>query len=153
MAIPSDMVVQRSSKLDESTDESKEVVRAITRGEVDAFVISSGDTEEVVLLGAADRTYRHLIDKMHQGTVNINRDGIILFANKQFAAMIGVPGSELIGSALDQYVLPESRAGLISLLEDGRARRKRSHSFAAMTRPSPRKCPRNSCRARRSSFV
>ena len=119
MAIPSDMVVQRSSTLDESTDESKEVVRAITRGEVDAFVISSGETEEVVLLGAADRTYRHLIDKMHQGTVNINRDGIILFANKQFAAMIGIPGSELIGSALGQYVLPESRAGLISLLEDG----------------------------------
>ena len=53
MPASSDLIRQRSSQPDESIDESKEVVRAITHGEVDAFVISTGETEEVVLLGAA----------------------------------------------------------------------------------------------------
>ena len=55
-------------------EETEEIVRAISEGEVDAFVISASDDPQVVTLSTADRAYRLLSDKMVQGAVTVGPD-------------------------------------------------------------------------------
>ena len=114
--------------------ENDDVVRAISEGQVDAFVISESDEPQVVTLSTADLLYRLLTDRMLQGAVTVSADATILYANKPFARLVGVEAEHLPGKTLKQMVLPDdvplleailSRAGTepvaaeLTLIRDG----------------------------------
>jgi PAS domain S-box-containing protein len=97
-------------------DEAEDVRRAITGGEVDAFVVAAGGNSRVLLLANAYQRYRQLVEKMHQGAVTVTMTGSILFANQRFSDMIGVPLAQLYTATLDAYVRLGDRAQVGALL-------------------------------------
>ena len=105
-------LAQLRAKLEEAED----VHRAISRGEVDAFVIGPGGNNRVLLLANAYQRYRQLVENMHQGAVTATPGGQILFANQRFADMLGVPLSQLYTAPLESYVGLGDRARLSRFL-------------------------------------
>ena len=121
-----------ASKLEEAED----VRRAITRGEVDAFVVGPGGSGRVLLLANAYQRYRQLVERMSQGAVTATANGHILFANQRFSDMLGVPLAQLYTAPLESYVGVSDRARLSAFLmvsardsqRRGRARPRRDGS-------------------------
>ena len=102
--------------LRERLEEAEDVRRAITRGEVDAFVIGPGGNSRVLLLANAYQRYRQLVERMQQGAVTATPNGQILFANQRFADMIGVPLAQLYTAPFESYVAIGDRARLSRFL-------------------------------------
>lgn len=84
--------------------EAESTIDAIRGGEVDAFVVTEGDTQRVYTLEGADRPYRLLIERMRQGGVTLTVDGDIAYCNRGFADMLARPHRELIGVRFEQFV-------------------------------------------------
>jgi hypothetical protein len=62
--------------LRERLQEAEDVRRAITEGEVDAFVVGPREEDKrVLLLAGAYSRYRQLIDEMEHGTVTVGTHG------------------------------------------------------------------------------
>jgi PAS domain S-box-containing protein len=96
--------------------EAEDVRRAITGGEVDAFVVAPGGNSRVLLLANAYQRYRQLVEKMRQGAVTATINGNILFANQRFSDMLDVPLAQLYAAPLDSYVSLGDRQGVSALL-------------------------------------
>ncbi|HJS78342.1 MAG TPA: PAS domain-containing protein [Burkholderiales bacterium] len=97
-------------------EEAEDMRRAITSGEVDAFVVGPDGNSRVLLLANAYQRYRQLVERMQQGAVTATPSGQILFANQRFADMLGVPLAQLYTAPLDSYVAIGDRAGLSRML-------------------------------------
>ena len=97
-------------------EEAEDVRRAITSGEVDAFVVGPAGNARVLLLANAYQRYRQLVERMQQGAVTATPSGQILFANQRFADLLGVPLAQLYTAPLDSYVAIGDRAGLSRML-------------------------------------
>lgn len=97
-------------------EETEEIIRAISGGEVDAFVISANDDPQVITLSTADRAYRLLTDKMTQGAVTVGPDSTILYANAPFARLLGVALHTLAGIPLTGLVHDADRPLIAALL-------------------------------------
>jgi PAS domain S-box-containing protein len=105
---------------DGAEDEAAATVRALRRGEIDAVVVAeSDDAPRVLLLGAAGRRYRLLVEHMHDGAVTLSPEGDVLYANPSFAAMIGVLPPAVIGLRFADLVDERSRP-LLEAFSDGR---------------------------------
>jgi len=102
--------------LREKLEEAEDVRRAITRGEVDAFVVGPGGSGRVLLLANAYQRYRQLVERMQQGAVTATANGHILFANQRFSEMLGVPLAQLYTAPLESYVTVSDRARLSAFL-------------------------------------
>lgn len=96
--------------------ESDELRRAITEGEVDAFVVGNESNRRVLLLATAYQRYRQLVERMAQGAVTVTAQGNILYANQKFADMLGIPLAQLYTAPLEAYVGMGDRARLSSFL-------------------------------------
>ena len=66
--------------------EAQETIEAIRTGQVDALVVQSDDGHQLYTLKSADQTYRVFIEKMTEGAVTLNHEGLILYCNSQFAS-------------------------------------------------------------------
>lgn len=84
--------------------EANETIEAIRTGQVDAIVVQNKNGHALYTLQSADAAYRVFIEKMTEGAINLNRQGIILYCNSQFASMVGLPISQVIGSSLHSFV-------------------------------------------------
>jgi PAS domain S-box-containing protein len=71
----------------------------------------------VYTLRGADHPYRAMVEAMSEGAVIIAGDGTIFYSNHSFAAMVATPLAEVIGSAMDRFVLPEDVPRYETLLE------------------------------------
>ena len=99
------------SSLKHRLEEAEDMRRAITNGEVDAFVVGHGeDNRRVLLLAGAYQRYRQVVERMQQGAVTVSMKGDVLFANQRFAEMLGVPMSKLFAAPLEAYVTTADRA-------------------------------------------
>src|SRR6476469_5856268 len=78
---------QLRSQLEEAT----ETIEAIRTGQIDAIVVQGNNGHQLYTLKSADHTYRVFIEKMTEGAVTLNSNGIILYCNSQFADMINLP--------------------------------------------------------------
>ena len=103
-------------ELREKLAEAEDMRRAITRGEVDAFVVGPGGNGRVLLLANAYQRYRQLVERMEQGAVTATAEGHILFANQRFADLLGVSISQLYTAPLESYAGISDRARLSSFL-------------------------------------
>jgi PAS domain S-box-containing protein len=107
---------QELKELRERLEEAEDVRRAISRGEVDAFVVAPGGSGRVLLLANAYQRYRQLVERMQQGAVTATASGHILFANQRFSDMLGVPLAQLYTAPLESYVALGDRARLSAFL-------------------------------------
>lgn len=99
-----------------SPRESDEIVLAIRHGKIDALV-TNGD--QIRLLQDTDLHYRVLVETINDGVATLDTDGIVLYANTRFAAILRVPAELLVGTPLQNYVAPSARRGLQALIAEG----------------------------------
>ena len=109
-----------NERLRRQLEEAEDAIRAISGGEVDAFVVATGPTPQVLTLGAADRPYRLLVEAMGQGAATLGADGTVLYANRRFAELLAMPLEKLAGSRLGTFVTPADAPRFAALLERGR---------------------------------
>src|SRR5579871_3659728 len=102
--------------------QAEETIRAIHYGEVDAVVVNGPNGPQVYTLEGADHPYRVLVEQMHEGTVTINEDGLILYSNPQFAALVQAPADTVTGSGVRRFLHPGSASAFAALVETARAR-------------------------------
>jgi PAS domain S-box-containing protein len=103
--------------------EAEELRRAISLGEVDAFVIGPGDdNKRVLMLSGAYARYRQLAEEMQQGAVTVNQSGEIMFANRAFAALVGLAPIDLFRAPLTRYLSPAANGDAAALLRPGGAK-------------------------------
>ena len=96
--------------LREQLSEANDTIEAIRSGQVDAFVVNDGNSSEVYTLKSADKTYRVFIEKMTEGAVTVDPDGIILYSNSQFATMVDCNLSFVIGSSFRDFIIEEHKS-------------------------------------------
>src|SRR5688572_24250622 len=70
--------------------EVEETLRAIRAGEVDAVVVGGPAGEQVYTLQGAERPYRLLVEAISEGAGTLSPEGIVLYANRRLAEMMGV---------------------------------------------------------------
>ena len=84
--------------------EANETIHAIRTGQIDALVVETEGGPQLYTLKSADHTYRVFIEKMKEGAVTLNSNGIILYCNSQFADMINLPLAKVIGLPIMNFI-------------------------------------------------
>ncbi|MDB5287781.1 MAG: hypothetical protein JWR05_2730 [Mucilaginibacter sp.] len=90
-------------------EEARDTINAIRTGQVDALIVKADAGHQLYTLKTADQTYRVFIEKMSEGAVTINREGIILYCNTRFANMVDTPLEKTIGQPLLFFVPDTSK--------------------------------------------
>ena len=103
-------ILAENEKLHRSLSEAQDLLQAISRGEVDALVVSRPEGEQVFTLEGADRAYRVLIEGMNDGAVTMTSDGTILYCNRRFAEMMKCPLEKVIGSSIYRFISQADQA-------------------------------------------
>jgi signal transduction histidine kinase len=116
-------LLERIRHLQERLSEAEETLRALRDGEVDAIIAAGPDGDRVYTLRGADEAYRIMLQGMAEGALTLTADGLILFSNEQFAAMLRSSLERVIGSRLQDFVAPEN-ADVVSTLLSGTGVRK-----------------------------
>jgi PAS domain S-box-containing protein len=103
-------------------EQAEATIHAIYSGEVDAVVVNGPRGPQVYTLEGADHPYRVLVEKMHEGTVTLDRDSVILYTNRQFAAMIGLAVDGITGSRFDRFLTGTGSSAFAGLIDAAVAR-------------------------------
>lgn len=99
--------------------EANDLINAIRTGQVDALVVENGGGHQLYTLKSADQTYRVFIEKMKEGAVTLNETGIILYSNSQFASMVDLPLTKVIGRYFQDFIPAEYKELFDSLFQRG----------------------------------
>ncbi len=80
--------------------------------------MSSPRAKEIVYtLRGADETYRVFVERMREAAVTLDVDGDILYANAQFAELVGIPLEQVTSSNFENHLEPDSVGLFRALLE------------------------------------
>lgn len=85
-------------------EEANDAINAIRNGQVDALIVKNEDGPQLFTLKSADQTYRVFIEKMNEGAVTLNREGVILYSNSRFASLVNMPLEKVIGFNFADFV-------------------------------------------------
>ncbi|RYZ46892.1 MAG: PAS domain-containing protein, partial [Sphingobacteriales bacterium] len=102
-------LLAENEELRAQLEEAKDTIEAIRTGQVDAIVVENDKGHQLYTLETADQTYRLFIEKMTEGAVTLNRQGIILYCNSQFATLTGQVLSKVIGTPFSDFISPSCR--------------------------------------------
>ena len=104
-------------------EDSRETLRAIQEGAVDALVIDTPEGQRVFTIEGGDHPYRALIEQMREGAVTLTPDGVIHYCNGRFAEMLKLPLERIMGGRIEEFVVPADRALLAGICSEtgGRA--------------------------------
>jgi PAS domain S-box-containing protein len=95
----------------------EETLRALTAGEAEAIVMSTGQGEQrIYTLETEERPYRHLVERMSEGAALADTDGLIVYANQRLATLLGVPLERIIGHPFSDWLDESERSRLIGRL-------------------------------------
>ncbi|MFW5820094.1 MAG: ATP-binding protein [Bacteroidota bacterium] len=97
-------LVEEIKKVNRELQESRELIRAIQSGEVDAIVVHRDKGEQLYVLEDANLIYRRMIEEMNEGAVTFNSDGVVLYSNKAFAGLIQHRIGEVTSSLITSYI-------------------------------------------------
>jgi len=129
-----DQLYEDNQSLRRRLVEAEATLRALTTGEVDALVIGDRDRDRVLTLEMPDMPYRLAVEQMLHPAVTLTQSGTIIYGNRRFADLLGMPVESLPGQPLSSFVSPASRAAFQRLLiECGNAD---SHAEVTMLRDS-----------------
>lgn len=99
-------------------EEANDAIEAIRTGQVDALILKSESGSQLYTLKSADQTYRVFIEKMKEGAVTLDKEGLILYSNSGFASMVDLPLSGVIGTSFHNFVDTENSTFFNSLFEE-----------------------------------
>jgi len=112
-----DALQQELDELRHQLYEAKETIEAIRTGQVDALVVEGSNGHQLYTLKSADITYRVFIEKMTEGALTLNSQGIILYCNSKFASMVEEPLSSVIGAPFINFMSQESKWYFTSMFQ------------------------------------
>lgn len=104
-------------ELRQQLEEATDTINAIRTGQVDALVVKDEQGHQLYTLKTADQTYRVFIEKMNEGAVTVNKDGVVLYCNTRFAEMAATALDQIIGTPLLKYVPNASQVKLQNLID------------------------------------
>lgn len=84
--------------------EVKDTLNAIRTGQIDALVVTDQNGHSLYTLKTADRAYRAFIEQMAQGAVTLDLSGLIIYSNSQFAEMVRVNHSSVLGNKFTEFI-------------------------------------------------
>lgn len=90
-------------------EEATNALDAVRNGLVDALVVNTDDGPKLYTLKTADQSYRTFIEKMNEGAVTINRDGLVIYCNSKFATMVGMPMEKILSVPFADFIAPVSK--------------------------------------------
>jgi signal transduction histidine kinase len=74
---------------------------------------------QLYTLKTADQTYRVFIEKMNEGAITLNEEGVILYCNSMFASMVNMPLSKVVGRRFDYFIPDICREIYYDLFKNG----------------------------------
>lgn len=114
-----EQLLAENERLSWALEEANDTIHAIRTGQVDALVVQGEEGHELYTLKTADSTYRLFIETMNEGALTLNGEGLIVYANSMFAAMVGLPLSTVIGLSFRQFIPHESDFAYQTLFQLG----------------------------------
>lgn len=96
-----------------------ETIDLIKSGNIDALVVRNKKELTLYTAKTADKTYRILIEKMHEGAVTLDKAGTILYCNSSFAKMVDLPLQKVIGRKFRNFISNSSKEHFDSLFKQG----------------------------------
>jgi PAS domain S-box-containing protein len=102
--------------------EAEDVLTAIRRNEVDAVVVEDESGSQIYTLHSAEEPYRLLVEQMREGAIVLTPEGMILYANSRFAALVGAPLESLPGSRVSRFVAADGHDAFVAFLKAGSGR-------------------------------
>jgi PAS domain S-box-containing protein len=84
--------------------EVEDTLLAIRSGEIDALLVEGEAGHQVFTLKGAEHGYRLFVEGMHEGAVTLRADGLILHCNAQFASLLELPLTKVIGGNFLDYI-------------------------------------------------
>ncbi len=119
-------------------EEANDTIHAIRTGQVDALVVHGEDGAALYSLKTADQTYRVFIEKMNEGAITLNSDGVILYCNSMFARMVELPLSQVPGRLFTDFIPHAFRTSYDLLFSEGwSSDRKQELAIQGMSREVP----------------
>jgi len=112
-------LLSENHELRNQLEEANDTIDAIRTGQVDALIVKNGGGHQIYTLKTADQTYRVFIEKMNEGAVTINTEGIILYSNSRFASMVNMPLEKVIGLPFDTFIPDTSKEKYNDLISNG----------------------------------
>ncbi len=100
-------LVKEVQKINQELQESREVISAIQRGEVDAVVVHRDKGEQVYVLDDVNITYRRMIEEMNEGAVILNSEYSVLYCNKAFAGLIKYHVESVVSNPITNFINTE----------------------------------------------
>ena len=117
---------ERIAELEARLAEAEETLQAIRTGQVDALVVSGPDGDQIFALEGADHAYRILVEEMQEGAVTLDPDGLILYANRQFAAMMKTPVESIVGCNIQHFLAPDRYPMFSRMLANNKSEHQRT---------------------------
>jgi PAS domain S-box-containing protein len=114
-----DELVKENERLLLQLGEATDIIHAIRTGQIDALVVKGENGHELYTLKTADQTYRVFIEKMHEGAVTLNAEGVILYCNSMFATMVNMSLSKVIGLTFQTFISPDCIEYFKTIFEKG----------------------------------
>jgi len=114
-----DELLSEANELRFQLEEANDNHQCHPHRQVDALVVQGEGGHQLYTLKTADQTYRTFIEKMNEGAVTLNHDGIILYSNSRFATMVGMPLEKVIGLTFDKFIPAEFSEKFSSTINTG----------------------------------
>lgn len=105
--------------LKEELREAREVIAAIRSGAADALVVVRDGREMVYTLESADKPFRIFLEEMQEGAVTVDQKGLVVYANRRFAEVVGAPLESVMGSSFHDYVCAADQAAVQDFIRNG----------------------------------
>src|SRR5687767_11815742 len=84
-------------ELNNRLQDAQNTIEAIQSGAVDAVVVNGASGSQVYSLAGADLRFRVYVEQMQEGAITASDDGLVLYCNRRFAEMVGMPLERVIG--------------------------------------------------------
>jgi len=111
---------KENAKLRKQLNELKKSIQTIKTGKIDALVIPAKKKLKIYTEKTADKTYRILIEKMHEGAATLDENGTIIYCNLHFASMMGLPLQKVIGAKFKTFIPNSSKEHFSQLIKQAR---------------------------------
>ncbi len=97
-------------------EELRGIFAGIRQGGVDAVLVGEPGDEQIYTLAGAEGPFKLIVENMNQGALTVSPRQVILFANRRFGEMVGLPSSAIVGKPISTLLGASSRAAVTELL-------------------------------------
>lgn len=122
-------LLRANRRLQAELKDAKDALGAISKGEVDAFVVETKDGEKVFTLKSAEHPYRVMVEAMNEGAVTLLKDGTIMYCNNKFSDLIGRSASEISGRNIASFIAKKDSAAFATIFAKAAIRPSKEELF------------------------